>query len=867
MPDKTINYDLKIPSLTASKVLETDADKKVVSSTTSTTELGYLAGITPGTATASKALVVDGSVDIAGINDISCAGVTSSDLTATTVVLASAGKALTSSGVTPTELDFLDGATAGTAVASKALVVDGSVDIVGINDISCAEVVSSDLTASRAVVSGAGKALASSATTATELGYVSGVTSAIQTQLNGKADTPVASTEVEMLEIGTATLDDVQDWSNSIQSAGIISGGVITAGGSGTIDVSASTGILKSSNTNTGANYFFDMTGLTAQALTDESTNYIALDYNSGTPQYVVGVTNTANGNTIINLGKVYREGNSVDIINGGLRIANQFKNLQVHHIYEGGQQHIVSGAVVGETGTRNITLTAGIMYAGMTSVATNAIDTSLTDDITGGGSGGTVSANNTIVLDSGEGDVTAYYYSGNHLVIENSSNGNDGTYHVTSSSFDATNTTVVIQETTLTTGADTGNLRPNSFEYYYYDGDAGPAVWVDTDAMAIDNLQYNDVATGLATLASNQYGIHWMYKGTNGFTYVIYGQDTYTLSEAQAAQPPASLPAHVQNFGVLRGKIIIKKSAAAFTEIQNVSDTDFVSSAVSNHNELANIDGGAADDYVHLTTAEYTDASNVATITSIGLAPILSNNALQFLNGVGAYSVPAGGGDCLSNATTTDDSICRYNGTDNKTIQGSGIIIDDSDNVTGMLSLNLKGDYENTYIDAGAMVPCNTNGAATGTNEYGTNDIDWDYFAFDTTTSERVQFKIVMPDSWDLGVVKAKFYWTSATGSTAGDTVEWAMKAGSLADSDAIDTALGTAQVISDTLLANNGTDLQITPATPAITVAGTPALGELTTFEVYRNVAGTDDMTEDAWLVGVAIQYKKLSTAVAIW
>lgn len=45
----------------------------------------------------------------------------------------------------------------------------------------------SGLTASRAVVTDANKALASSATTATELGYVNGVTSAIQTQLNSKS--------------------------------------------------------------------------------------------------------------------------------------------------------------------------------------------------------------------------------------------------------------------------------------------------------------------------------------------------------------------------------------------------------------------------------------------------------------------------------------------------------------------------------------------------------------------------------------------------------------------------------------------------------------------------------------------------------
>jgi hypothetical protein len=50
-------------------------------------------------------------------------------------------------------------------------------------------ITSSNLTASRAVVSDGSGKVASSATTAAELGHVSGVTSAIQTQLNAKVNT------------------------------------------------------------------------------------------------------------------------------------------------------------------------------------------------------------------------------------------------------------------------------------------------------------------------------------------------------------------------------------------------------------------------------------------------------------------------------------------------------------------------------------------------------------------------------------------------------------------------------------------------------------------------------------------------------
>jgi hypothetical protein len=65
-----------------------------------------------------------------------------------------------------------------TAVNKAGDTMTGTLTVTGLTN--------SALTASRAVVTAADKSLASSATTATELGYVNGVTSAIQTQLDAK---------------------------------------------------------------------------------------------------------------------------------------------------------------------------------------------------------------------------------------------------------------------------------------------------------------------------------------------------------------------------------------------------------------------------------------------------------------------------------------------------------------------------------------------------------------------------------------------------------------------------------------------------------------------------------------------------------
>lgn len=81
---------------------------------------------------------------------------------------------------TTTELNYVDGVTSAIQTqldAKQATITGGATTIV-----------SSNLTASRALVSNSSGKVAVSSVTETELGYVSGVTSAIQTQISAKAD-------------------------------------------------------------------------------------------------------------------------------------------------------------------------------------------------------------------------------------------------------------------------------------------------------------------------------------------------------------------------------------------------------------------------------------------------------------------------------------------------------------------------------------------------------------------------------------------------------------------------------------------------------------------------------------------------------
>ena len=179
---------------------------------------------------------------------------------------------------------------------------------------------------------------------------------------------------------------------------------------------------------------------------------------------------------------------------------------------------------------------------------------------------------------------------------------------------------------------------------------------------------------------------------------------------------------------------------------------------------------------------------------------------------------------------------------------------------------LRTEYQYQTVFVVAGAMIPRTTNGAESGTNEYATNDVMYDYMAFDGATKEYIAFNFPLAEQWDRATIKAIFFWVPGDSAcTAGDTVEWEIAALSVSNDDPIDTAYGTPQVISDTVLAGKDGDMHITNATPALTVDGTPALGDMIQFYNARNVSGTDDMTEDGWLLGVRIQILLTRTVVA--
>jgi hypothetical protein len=176
-----------------------------------------------------------------------------------------------------------------------------------------------------------------------------------------------------------------------------------------------------------------------------------------------------------------------------------------------------------------------------------------------------------------------------------------------------------------------------------------------------------------------------------------------------------------------------------------------------------------------------------------------------------------------------------------------------DASGTIALLETLPAGGSTNLWIPASAWIPKTTAGCGVDSRETTTNDQNFDELLFDAGTDEFADALVVMPSNYNNGTVTARFYWTAASGSGG---VAWGIQGRAFANDDALDTAAGTAQLVTDTLIAAN--DMHITSATSAVTLGGTPAANTPIQFTIYRDVSDAgDDLGVDARLLGVEILF----------
>ncbi len=204
--------------------------------------------VAAGTVTASKAVVVDSNKDIGTFRNLTIDGVftdgnytfdTSGNVTGlgtiasgaitSTGVVTGTGFTIGSAVIAEAELEMIDGITAGTAAASKALVLDASTNISGIGTIS-----SGAITSSGNITSGDRFIIGSANITEAELEMLDGITAG--TAAGSKA--VVLDANKDIGTIRNLTIDGVFtdgnytfDTSGNVSGLGTVGSGAITSSG------------------------------------------------------------------------------------------------------------------------------------------------------------------------------------------------------------------------------------------------------------------------------------------------------------------------------------------------------------------------------------------------------------------------------------------------------------------------------------------------------------------------------------------------------------------------------------------------------------------------------------------------------------
>ena len=107
------------------------------------------------------------------------------------------------------------------------------------------------------------------------------------------------------------TLQHMQDL---FHSSGWISGGDVSDAGGATIDVAAGTGLIRIAASAVSELQFFDWAALAGTVIPADTTRYVGVEYNSGSPQVVVRTTHNWNSTTDFELGVVVNEGGTLHI-------------------------------------------------------------------------------------------------------------------------------------------------------------------------------------------------------------------------------------------------------------------------------------------------------------------------------------------------------------------------------------------------------------------------------------------------------------------------------------------------------------------------------------------------------------------------
>ena len=557
-----------------------------------------------------------------------------------------------------------------------------------------------------------------------------------------------------MARIANSTFFNVQHLQDIFHSSGYSSGGIITDAGGNTINVSAGTGFIRGVNDILETIFFFDWPALNGTTVPADTVRYIGIEFNSGSPQVSVRTSDIWNYNTDFPLGTATYQSGNLHILNNPHAVGDHagfmIRRLATTQAFI--KNNLIGGLILGETGTRNITLSAGAIWSKLREFSISAVDTSVADTMESyyrdGVGGFTRTAGITqwpnTQYDDGSGTLatmTAGYYaviwfyveiSGNHITFLYGTNeyaleadaeaeGPPGTIPLViqfqsvlvakiifqngASTASQIIDLFTIEALNLTTAGAHNNLSGlqggAAGEFYHLDlTDYGYITGLGSNAVGVSDTQ----TLTNKTLTSPRIGTSVLDTNGNellGLTATGSAVNEFTLTNATTGTDPVlSATGDDANIG-----IALETKGAGTVSIGSASATD------SGIIEILDDTGGES--------ASITVPSALGASYTITLPTDTGVNG-QFLRTNGGnpatldWASPAGSGDVTGPVSSTDNAVVRFNGTSGTAIQNSGVILSDTDSLSGILNVGMSGDI----LDANGNELVNFITTASAVNE-----------------------------------------------------------------------------------------------------------------------------------------------------
>ena len=366
-------------------------------------------------------------------------------------------------------------------------------------------------------------------------------------------------------------------------------------------------------------------------------------------------------------------------------------------------------------------------------------------------------------------------------------------------------------------------------------------------------NLQIIEQFAGGFTQQAVTDGADTDLSVNDGTTGATLAHRVIEFTGSLSASRNVTIPLDVQTFYIIKNScddsVVFKYVSGSGNSVTFAAGATKIVYATANHGTNPDIDDcGFGTGDVTLTGTQ-TLTNKTLTSPKIGTSILDTNgNELALLTATGS----AVNEITLANAATGNGPIISSTGETNVDLnlnpKGSGVL------KSATAAVKIAGT-ETIWVPAQAMFGTTTNGADAQAVETTATRPELKVLDFDASTNEYAQFSIAMPKSWNLGTVTWQAFWSPST-TNGGDCI-FGLQGVGCANDDTADVVFGTATEVTDTAI---GTveDVQVTSASGATTIAGTPADDDLTFFQLFRNAAdGSDTFTGDARLLGIKLFY----------